>query len=288
MVKYGGYGPLLMILAFCLWGITPLFYHYLSDGNLSELLMYRVVWSVPALVVVRLLFHNRTFYHEIFRDKPSLFLCLVTGCLMTVSWTSFVYSLTHHRILDASLGYFLNPLFTIFLGRCFLKERISLFQCVAILFGLCGLLYQIIMLRYIPILALIMGLSFSLYSLIRKFICYDVITSLTIETLWVLPVICVLFLCGGSLFNLPEHYPIWLYLMSVPVTFIPLILFTIALNNTSLVITGLAQYIEPSIQFLTATFIFGEAINTPEIICFSSVWAGITLCILESIYHMGK
>lgn len=117
---------------------------------------------------------------------------------MIVSWSSFIYALTHHLVLDASLGYFINPLFVIALGCIFLKEKLSLFQAIAVFSGVCGLTFQIIMLRHFPALALTMGLSFALYGLARKFIHYDVMTSITIETLWALPVSLLIFLFSDT------------------------------------------------------------------------------------------
>lgn len=203
---------------------------------------------------------------------------------MIVSWSSFIYALTHHLVLDASLGYFINPLFVIALGCIFLKEKLSLFQAIAVFSGVCGLAFQIIMLRHFPALALTMGLSFALYGLARKFIHYDVMTSITIETLWALPVSLLIFLFSDTGPIISANTPFFLYVMTAPVTIIPLVLFAIALNHTSLIVTGLAQYIEPSLQFLLAIMIFGEHINYAELLCFCAVWFGLFLCISENLY----
>ncbi|EAV3181307.1 EamA family transporter RarD, partial [Salmonella enterica subsp. enterica serovar 4,[5],12:d:-] len=147
-----------------------------------------------------------------------------------------------------------------------------------------GLTFQIIMLRHFPALALTMGLSFALYGLARKFIHYDVMTSITIETLWALPVSLLIFLFSDTGPIISANTPFFLYVMTAPVTIIPLVLFAIALNHTSLIVTGLAQYIEPSLQFLLAIMIFGEHINYAELLCFCAVWFGLFLCISENLY----
>ncbi|SUH13726.1 putative integral membrane protein [Salmonella enterica subsp. enterica] len=134
MEKYLRSGTMFVVLAFILWGLTPLYYQYLSGGNLAQILIYRVFWSIPLLLAVRLLFRQRTRFHDAWKDKKSFFFCMIAGLLMTVSWSSFIYALTHHLVLDASLGYFINPLFVIALGCIFLKEKLSLFQAIAVFF----------------------------------------------------------------------------------------------------------------------------------------------------------
>ncbi len=285
MVKFLRNGPAVVVLAFVLWGLIPLFYQYLSGGALAEILMYRVVWSIPLLLPIRLLFRKRTLVRDLLKDKTSFISCMIAGLLMVVSWSAFIYALTNHKVLDASLGYFINPLFVICLGCVFLKEKLSLFQIIAVLSGVCGLAYQIFSAHSFPLLALVMGFSFALYGLARKFIRYDPITSITLETFWALPVALFIFIYTGSSATTSHDIPLFLYILTAPVTVIPLVLFAVALNNTSLIVTGLAQYIEPSLQFIIAILIFKEVINYPELFCFSAVWFGLLLCIFESLYY---
>ncbi len=150
---------------------------------------------------------------------------------------------------------------------------------------MCGLAYQIYSANSFPVLALVMGFSFALYGLARKFIRYDAITSITLETFWALPVAIFIFIYTDSSITISSDIPLFLYILTAPVTVIPLVLFAVALNHTSLIVTGLAQYIEPSLQFIIAILIFREVINYPELLCFSAVWFGLLLCIFESLYY---
>lgn len=197
MIKYLKSGPLVVVMAFVLWGLTPLFYQYLSGGVLTHILIYRVIFSIPLLLAIRLLFHRRTLFRDLLKDKRSFISCMIAGLLMIISWSSFIYALTNHQVLDASLGYFINPLFVILLGCVVLKERLTLFQMIAVFSGACGLLFQLLSTHNLPVLALIMGFSFALYGLTRKFIHYDAITSITLETFWSLPVSLILFIYTG-------------------------------------------------------------------------------------------
>ncbi|MDF3916234.1 EamA family transporter RarD [Escherichia coli] len=285
MIKCLKSGPLVVVMAFVLWGLTPLFYQYLSGGVLTHILIYRVIFSIPLLLAIRLLFHRRTLFRDLLKDKRSFISCMIAGLLMIISWSSFIYALTNHQVLDASLGYFINPLFVILLGCVVLKERLTLLQMIAVFSGACGLLFQLLSTHNLPVLALIMGFSFALYGLTRKFIHYDAITSVTLETFWSLPVALILFIYTDPDVPAPYGIPPILYIMTAPVTIIPLVLFAVALNHTSLIVTGLAQYIEPSMQFLIAVFIFGEVINYDELLCFSTVWFGLLLCVIENCYR---
>ncbi|HGB7944790.1 TPA: EamA family transporter RarD, partial [Salmonella enterica subsp. enterica serovar Java] len=265
MVKYLRNGPAVVVLAFVLWGLIPLFYQYLSGGALAEILLYRVVCSIPLLLPIRLLFRKRTLLRDLLKDRTSFISCMIAGLLMVVSWSAFIYALTNHKVLDASLGYFINPLFVICLGCIFLKEKLSFFQIIAVLSGVCGLAYQIFSANSFPVLALVMGFSFALYGLARKFIHYDAITSITLETFWALPVALFIFIYTDSNILTSSDIPLLFYILTAPVTVIPLVLFAVALNHTSLIVTGLAQYIEPSLQFIIAILIFRESVNYPEL-----------------------
>ncbi|HIA5767188.1 TPA: EamA family transporter [Escherichia coli] len=109
-----------------------LFYQYLSGGELVYLLMYRVCCSIPLLLGAQLLLRRRTLFRDLLKDKKSFTSCIIAGLLMIIFWSSFIYALTNHQVLDASLRYFINPLFVILLGCVFLKEKLSLFQMIAV------------------------------------------------------------------------------------------------------------------------------------------------------------
>ncbi len=136
----------------CLWywhlyyGVNTFILSIFIRGNLAQILIYRVFWSIPLLLAVRLLFRQRTRFHDAGKIKI-FFFCMIAGLLMIVSWSSFIYALTHHLVLDASLGYFINPLFVIALGCIFLKKTVVV-SGHRRFSGVCGLTFQIIMLRH--------------------------------------------------------------------------------------------------------------------------------------------
>lgn len=280
-------GVALAIFSYILWGITPLFYRLLPGAQALELLAQRLIWSIPLLLLVRLFIKNRTSWRAIFQDKRSVFMCLFSSLAMAISWCTFTYALTHQQVLEASLGYFINPLFSILLGVIFLKEKLNRAEKWAVILICAGVGYQLWMYGELPTLAIIMGGAFAIYGLIRKFIRFDVITSLFIETLWLLPVAIGvtiwLLMRGESALSSADNLTRFYYILTAPVTILPLLFFTAAIKKTTLTVVGLAQYIEPSIQFLLAVFLFHEAFDEVKGVSFSLIWLGLLCCIVALI-----
>ncbi|OAT34711.1 EamA family transporter RarD [Proteus myxofaciens] len=280
-------GVALAIFSYILWGITPLFYRLLPGAQALELLAQRLIWSIPLLLLVRLFIKNRTSWRAIFQDKRSVFMCLFSSLAMAISWCTFTYALTHQQVLEASLGYFINPLFSILLGVIFLKEKLNRAEKWAVILICAGVGYQLWMYGELPTLAIVMGGAFAIYGLIRKFIRFDVITSLFIETLWLLPVAIGvtiwLLMRGESALSSADNLTRFYYILTAPVTILPLLFFTAAIKKTTLTVVGLAQYIEPSIQFLLAVFLFHEAFDEVKGVSFSLIWLGLLCCIVALI-----
>lgn len=285
-------GALLAVFSFVLWGITPLFYQLIPQASAPELLAQRLFWSLPLLLLARLLLKQRTTWQQAWRDKRSLFLCLLAGLVMALSWTAFTYALTHNQVLAASLGYFINPLISILLGIIILREIPSRYQKVAVIFGVLGLGWQLWQYGELPALALLMGTAFAIYGFIRKFIRYDILTALTFETLWLYPIAIAITLWlsfnGQSVLSHADNLTRFYYILSAPVTIIPLLFFAAAIKRTSLIVIGLAQYVEPTLQFILAVYVFNEAFDTTKAISFSLIWAGLFFCIYELVMRLIK
>lgn len=285
-------GALLAIFSFILWGITPLFYQLIPQASAPELLAQRLFWSLPILLLARCLLKQRTTWQQVWQDKKSLFLCLLAGLVMALSWTAFTYALTHNQVLAASLGYFINPLISILLGVILLKEVPSRYQKIAVIFAVLGLGWQLWQYGKLPLLALLMGSAFAVYGFIRKFIRYDILTALTLETLWLYPLAIAITLylgiSGQSTLSHADNLTYFYYMLSAPVTIIPLLFFAAAIKRTSLIVIGLAQYIEPTLQFLLAVFLFNEAFDTTKAISFSFIWVGLLFCIYELFMRLLK
>ncbi len=286
----GLFGILLAVGAFFLWGLHPLFYANITEAPPLELLAHRLFWSLPILWGVRLFSQDKTPWKVVIKNKKALFLSLIAGLLMGVSWTTFTYCLTHNQVLSASLGYFINPLCSVVLGIIFLKERLNRYDAIAIGFALLSLIYQLVVYGSLPILSLLMGGCFALYGLVRKYVCFDIVTALTLEIMWMLPIAIAIFI-----YLLVTKQSVWIhadlmtqinYIASAPVTLAPLVLFVAAIKRTSLIVIGLSQYIEPTMHFMLAVFIFGEVFTSVELISFGLIWFGLCVYIFPIIRNI--
>ncbi|EAS44234.1 EamA family transporter RarD [Photobacterium profundum] len=281
-------GNVLAAFSFVLWGILPLYYHFLPQANTNELLALRIIFSVPVmLLIIMILRQPLPSYSAIINDKRSLVFTVLASLIMCISWYAFTWALTHGQVLAASLGFFINPLFAIAFGVFFLKERLSSAQIAAVVLGIAGISYQVWSYGELPWIALIMGSFFALYGLSKKFIKYNALTSVTIESVILAPFAIAFmlwqYLQGTSVALSSDIQTLLLYIGSAPVTLAPLIFFALAINRTSLTMVGLMQYIEPSLQFLLAVFLFGEIFDEVKLISFGFIWLGLLLCTLEAL-----
>ena len=213
----------------------------------------------------------------------------MAGMFNFMSLYSFTWAVTHEQVLAASLGYFINPIFSIVFGVLFLKDRLSTFQSVAVALSIAGIGCQVYYYGELPWLSLIMGGAFALYGLMKKFIRLDALSIMMIELITILP-LALGFLFHDlwqqtSVFQSGDNPKILLYLLSAPVTLIPLVLFSMAVERTNLIMIGFIQYIEPSIQFLLAVIVFGEALLQVKVMSFGLIWLGLLLCIIEMTFR---
>ncbi|MGL5006583.1 MAG: EamA family transporter RarD [Plesiomonas sp.] len=282
-------GPFIAAAAFILWGITPIFYRIIPNANALELLSQRLIWSLPLLLLARCFVQNKTTFQQVWQDKKSLLGCLLGSLVMCISWTAFTYAITHDQVLSASLGYFINPLCSIALGVIFLNDKLTRYQRWAVIFAIIGVAYQVWHYGQLPWLAILMGSAFAIYGLIRKYVHYDSITALSVETLCLFPFALLyaswLLFSGHSVLLHADTLTRAGYILSAPVTLLPLLLFALAVKRTSLTLIGLIQYIEPSLQFLLAVLIFDEPFDRIKGISFSFIWLGLILCVGEMIYQ---
>ncbi|ROS05461.1 RarD protein [Sinobacterium caligoides] len=281
-------GNFLAALSFLVWGLLPLYYHQLPQADVNELLALRIIFSIPCMLLfMGLLRRPLPPIATILADKRSLIICCLASLLMCVSWYSFIWATTHGEVLAASLGFFINPLISIALGVLFLKEQLSSLQRLAVALAIAGIGYQVYHYGQFPWLSLCMGSFFALYSLCKKHIRYDALTSVTIEAAVLLPFALIFmvwqYVSQQSVALSSGLSTFLFYVGAAPATLVPLIIFALAISRTSLSMVGLMQYIEPSLQFILAVYVFGELFDSVKMISFSLIWIGLLLCSLEAI-----
>ncbi|NOI64744.1 EamA family transporter RarD [Vibrio sp. 99-8-1] len=280
-------GNLFSISAFFLWGLIPLYFQFIPQADVIELLSIRIVVSI-ALMLLLILFFTKSLKQvtAVFGDKKTLLLCFFAGAINTISLYSMTWALTNGDVLAVSLGYFINPILSVILGVLFLKDRLSLGQRVAVLLSVIGIGYQVYYYGELPWLSLVMAGAFALYGLIKKFIKLDSITTTLFELITLLPFALVVIWFGiegqNSVLTSGDWQQLTWYIGAAPVTLLPLVLFAMAVERTTLTMIGLTQYLEPSLQFLLAVFIFGELFEQAKLVSFACIWLGLFLCTFEA------
>ncbi|EGQ7831372.1 TPA: EamA family transporter RarD [Vibrio vulnificus] len=292
-MKTTSYGNIMAAISFLIWGLTPIYYRLMPSAQMDELLAMRIIASVPVgLVLVYFITGKLPEFRRVWHDKRSLLYTLIAALLMCISWSTFTWALTNDRVIDASLGFFISPLMMVALGVLVLKETLSPGKKLAIFFAALGLGYQIVHYGEIPYVALTMGVFFTLYGFCKKKIAYDWRTTLFFEALLLAPVATIYmamkYAQGDAVSLSSDLSTLLLYLGSGPVTIAPLIFYSIAIRYTNMTNIGLMQYIEPTLQFLLAVFIFAEYFDQVKMVSFGLIWFGLLLTIAETLTNRVK
>ncbi|RZP96365.1 EamA family transporter RarD [Vibrio vulnificus] len=292
-MKTTSYGNIMAAISFLIWGLTPIYYRLMPSAQMDELLAMRIIASVPVgLVLVYFITGKLPEFRRVWHDKRSLLYTLIAALLMCISWSTFTWALTNDRVIDASLGFFISPLMMVALGVLVLKETLSPGKKLAIFFAALGLGYQIVHYGEIPYVALTMGVFFTLYGFCKNKIAYDWSTTLFFEALLLAPVATIYmamkYAQGDAVSLSSDLSTLLLYLGSGPVTIAPLIFYSIAIRYTNMTNIGLMQYIEPTLQFLLAVFIFAEYFDQVKMVSFGLIWFGLLLTIAETLANRVK
>ncbi|EGR2287436.1 EamA family transporter RarD [Vibrio parahaemolyticus] len=274
-------GVLLAVGAYTMWGIAPMYFKSIAQVSPLEILSHRVIWSFFLLAAL-LHFgrHWRSVYH-IATDKKKIAYLLSSSVLIGGNWLIFIWAVNSNHMLDASLGYYINPLINVLLGMVFLGERLRKLQWFAVVLAGCGVLVQLIVFGSVPIVAMALAMSFGFYGLLRKKVAVDAQTGLFVETLILLPAAAVylLFIASSPTANMIENP--WqlntLLIAAGVVTTLPLLCFTGAATRLKLSTLGFFQYIGPSLMFLLAVLIYGETFTMDKAITFAFIWGALVV-----------
>ena len=271
--------------AYLMWGFAPIYFKNLEFIPVNEILAHRVIWSVVVTGILITILKSWSDVWKIICSRKKLLLLFVSTLLISCNWMVFIWAINNDRMLEASLGYFINPIINVVLGLIFLKESLSRIKWIAVGLAFIGVLIQIIGLGTLPWVSLVLPISFAFYGLVRKKIKVESLTGLFIETLLVAP-IALYYLVNiadseyANMLNNSYGLNIWLMLAGV-VTAFPLIFFGQAALRLKLSTLGFFQYLAPSLLFLFATIVYGEELNIYKTITFAFIWSGIALFAFE-------
>ncbi len=274
--------------AFTLWGVFPLYLRLMKQVPPPEILSHRVLWSVILLLTILALRRQWQWIGAI-RQRPRIALAFVASAAMLgVNWVVYIWAVNNDRIIDASLGYFITPLFNVLFGIG-LGERLRHVQWGSVLLAAAGVLWLTVSAGQLPWIGLVLAVTFSLYGVIRKTAALGALEGLAVETTVLLPAAALFLLLpgGGSSHAFSDGGTTALLLMSAgPVTAVPLLLFAYGARRIPLSLVGLLQYIGPSMQLLLGVWLYHEPFGGQRLTGFALIWSGLLLFSAEGLWRL--
>ena len=275
--------------AFLIWGLSPVYWKALDIVPALEITLHRVIWSFVFLICLLLLQRRWQEFVRVLKSYRMLLTLISTAILVSANWLLYIWAVNNNYMLQASLGYYINPLVNVVLGLLFLKERLRRAQIIAVLMAAIGVLYLTISYGELPWISLILALSFGLYGLIRKVAPVGALVGLAVETMLLTPpaVIYLVYLHSqGADFIFHVSFKLDLLLIGcAPLTAVPLLFFTLGAKRLYLSTVGLMQYIGPSGMFLLAVFLYREPFSTVQVWTFAMIWAALAIYSTDSVNH---
>lgn len=282
-------GILYAASAFILWGIFPLYFHAIREVPPLEILGHRMLWSLLFLAIVLTVRQQWKWLPQVVRQPRVLGAFVASALLLSSNWFVYIWSVNNGHVLDASLGYFINPLINVMLGMLVLKETLRRGQWLTIGLAACGVAWLTWSAGELPWIALILGISFACYGLLRKTAALAALEGLSLETMLLFPLalgyVAWLTVHGQNTFvNTNTGATRWLLAAAGPITAIPLLLFAAGARKISMSALGLLQYLSPSLQALLGVWVFHEAFPQERLIGFAIIWTALALYVAEGLW----
>jgi chloramphenicol-sensitive protein RarD len=274
-------GALYALLAFGIWGLYPLYLRELAAVSSLEIVLHRSAWSLVFLLGVLALLRRWAWLAVLLKSPRQLLLPLASGLLLALNWLLYVYAVQSAQVVEASLGYFINPLFSVCLGVLVLRERLKPVQWVAVAFAAAGVVWLTWHTGRLPWLGLALAATFAVYGLLRKTSALGPLEGLTLETLLIAPLVLP-WLLGvswngtGALATGSPSLVFWL-VMAGPLTAVPLMMFAAAARRLKLATVGLFQYLSPSLQLAIGVAVFNEPFDAQRLAGFVLIWTGLAV-----------
>ncbi|WP_297990840.1 EamA family transporter RarD [Anoxybacillus sp.] len=284
-------GTIYALLAYVLWGVLPLYWKLLEHIGAKEILSYRIVASFLFMIALLLIQKSwSTFFHTcrlLWREKKRAIALIVASLLISVNWFIYIWAVNHNHMVEASLGYYMNPLLNVLLGVVVLKERLYKWQLFSFVLATVGVVLMTIEYGKIPWVALSLACSFALYSLVKKVISVDATIGLTVETMLVTPLALIFIMRSFGQLHDASFSPTTILLLvgAGPATALPLLYFAKGAQHISLTLLGFLQYISPTLSLLLGVFLFHEPFTNAHVYAFSCIWTALLLFSLSSTWE---
>lgn len=280
-------GALYALLAFGIWGLYPLYLRELASVSSLEIVLHRSAWSLVFLLGVLALLRRWAWLGTLMKSPRQMLMPLASGLLLALNWLLYVYAVQSAQVVEASLGYFINPLISVCLGVVVLRERLKRIQWVAVAFAAAGVVWLTWHTGRLPWLGLALAATFAVYGLLRKTSVLGPLEGLTLETLLIAPLVLpwlglITWSGQGALATGSPSLVFWL-VMAGPLTAVPLMMFAQAARRLKLATVGLFQYLSPSMQLAIGVVIFGEPFDGQRLAGFLLIWTGLAVYTAHSL-----
>jgi len=277
------------LVAYIIWGFIPTYFKLVEFVGTVELLIHRILWAALFLLGVVLVGKHLPAVIEAVKNKKVLFWLFVSGTVYGANLLAFMWAVNHDRMLEASLGYYINPLCNVVLGYVILKERFRFLQKVAVGLAFVSVTFLLVMVNSeIPWISFFLAIDFSIYGLVRKQVQVEAISGLFIETLLLVPLAVIFYITTDNLqisYDITHLNLVYLMMGLGIISTIPLILFNIATRLIRYSTIGFIQYIEPTIVFFLAVYFFNEPLTDTRLITFICIWIALALFCYDGYRH---
>lgn len=280
-------GAIYIFICYALWGVLPIFWKTLAGVNSVYVLCQRIFWSMIFCFLIIFAKGEAPALKALFKDKRQLFMLFLSGIMITINWGVYIYAVNSDRILEGSLAYYINPIISIIVGFVFFKEKPGALKLISVVTAAAGVLFAVIIYGRLPVLSLLIAGSFAAYSAVKKNIKAAGELSTFTETLFMtLPALIVIFIMEGKGMGAAGALSGFQFLLLPAagiITSVPLLLFASGIKQTSMSLSGIIMYVNPTLQFLIGVIIYNEEFKTSDIITFAAVWIALILFIVSDI-----
>jgi chloramphenicol-sensitive protein RarD len=282
-------GVLYAALAFFCWGLFPLYFHAIGEVPPMEILAHRMLWSLLFLAIVLAVRRQWKWLPDVLAKPKVIGAFIASALLLSTNWLIYIWSVNNGHVLDASLGYFINPLVNVLLGLLVLKEKLRRGQWLAIGIAAAGVAWLTWQAGQLPWIALLLAASFGAYGLLRKTAALAALEGLSFETMLLFPVAAAyviwLTVHGSNTFiNTPSDTTRLLLIAAGPITAIPLLLFAAGARRIPLSVLGMLQYLSPTMQMLLGLWVFHEAFSAARLAGFVVIWSALAIYVAEGLW----
>ena len=277
----------LVFASYLIWGLLPIFWKQLSMVNSAYVLASRIIWSAIFCGALLLLRHRWSGVKLALADKKEARLIFLCAILISINWGLYIFSIAIGKVLESSLAYYMSPIISVLIGAVFFREKHGVVQWLAIAIATIGVLIAVVMYGSVPWLALTIGASFAVYGALKKKVKADGETSIFLETLFMAPFALAFMVFaewnGNGVLGVLHGWQFVLLPLTGIVTSVPLMLFAQGIKQTSITLSGILMYINPTLVLLLGVFLYGEEFTRTNQIVFVFVWAAVLLFVGDNL-----